>query len=40
MLGFDGEYPAVHPRARFLTFFGKKSQKINCKTFQKKTYFA
>ena len=39
MLGFDGEYPAAYPKAGS-TFFGKKSQKISCKTVHRKTYFA
>ena len=39
MLGFDGEYTNVHPKAKF-NVFGKKLQKISCKTFHRKTYFA
>ena len=40
MFGFNGEYPAVHPKSQILPFFVKKLQKINCKTFHRKTYFA
>ena len=41
MLGFDGEYPAVQPKAkvkvsRKLKFPNKKLQKISCKTFHRK----
>ena len=27
MLGFDGEYPAVQPKAKFCRFFGKNGEK-------------
>ena len=40
MLGYDGEYPAVHRKAKFCFFFCKKLQKMSCKTFHRKTYFA
>ena len=40
MLGFDGECPAVQPKAKFWLFFGKKLQKISCKTFHRKSYLA
>ena len=40
ILGFDGDYPVVHPKSQILTFFGKKLQKISCKIFHRKTYFA
>ena len=39
MLGFDGEYPTVNPRAKF-DVFRKKLQKIISETFQKNPYFA
>ena len=37
MLGFDGDYQAGYPRA---TFFRKNLQKLSCKTFHRKAYFA
>ena len=38
MLGFDGEYPACHSKAK-IRCFGKKMQKISSKTIPIKTYF-
>ena len=36
MLAFDGDYPVGHPKGKFSP---RKSQKINCETFHRKTYF-
>ena len=40
MHGFGGEYPADHTKTQVLTFFGKKWQKIRCKRFHRKIFFA
>ena len=40
ILGFDGDYPAVHSKAKFWCFFDKKLQTISYKTFHRKTYFS
>ena len=36
MLGFDGDFPTVHPIAQFCCFLVKKLGKISFKTFQRK----
>ena len=40
MFGFNGECPAVLLKSQIFTVFAKKLQKISCKTFYRKTYFA
>ena len=39
MLGFDDEYPAVHPKAKFWGFSVKSRKKLAVKH-HRKTYFA
>ena len=36
MLGFDGEYPAIYPKAKFSRWSVKNCKKTSCKTFHRK----